>query len=265
VGTLAGLLRLCALLLATLVGHAVLAQTPNPPPVELQSLRALPGDGALQLDFAVRLNLPRAVEDALKRGVPLYFVAEAQLFRSRWYWRDERVARVQRLWRVAYQPLTGNWRVGLGGLNQSHATLPEALASASSSAGWRLADLAQVDRDKSYYVEFRYRLDSSQLPGPMQLGLGGQNDWSINLQRTLRLELPPERAPERAAERGTDRPPEKTPDKALERPAERPQDRPADRAPERLPDRPADRPGERPTEPVPPEARGEPARPEARP
>jgi hypothetical protein len=40
------------------------------------------------LEFAARLELPRAVEDALQRGVPLYFVAEAQLLRSRWYWRD---------------------------------------------------------------------------------------------------------------------------------------------------------------------------------
>jgi hypothetical protein len=85
-------------------------------------VRTSRGEGTLDLEFAVRLSLPRAVEDALHRGVPVYFVAEAQLLRNRWYWRDERVARVQRTWRVAYQPLTGNWRVGLGGLNQTHAS-----------------------------------------------------------------------------------------------------------------------------------------------
>ena len=131
------------------------------------------------------------MEDALHRGVPVYFVAEAQLLRNRWYWRDERVARVQRTWRVAYQPLTGNWRVGLGGLNQTHATLTEALATVSRSAGWKLADLSQIDPDKNYYVEFSYRLDNAQLPGPMQFALGGQNDWTVAGSRVIKAEFGP--------------------------------------------------------------------------
>jgi hypothetical protein len=89
---------------------------------------------------------------------------------------------------VAFQPLTGTWRVGLGGLNQTHATLAEALGVVSRSAGWKLADLAQIDPDSRYYVEFSYRLDSSQLPSPMQIGLGGQADWTLGIERTVRLD-----------------------------------------------------------------------------
>jgi hypothetical protein len=87
------------------------------------------------------------VEEALQRGVPVYFVAEASVLRSRWYWRDERVARVQRTWRLAFQPLTGTWRVGLGGLSQTYATLDEALAAVARIAGWKLAELSQLDPD----------------------------------------------------------------------------------------------------------------------
>jgi hypothetical protein len=115
----------------------------------------------ISIEFAARLNLPRAVEDALQRGVPVYFVAEAQLLRSRWYWRDERVARVQRTWRVVYQPLTGTWRVGLGGLNQNHATLAEALAAASRSAGWKLAEPVS-DRPRQELLP-RIQLPAGQL------------------------------------------------------------------------------------------------------
>lgn len=157
--------------------------------VELATLQTTRAEGALNLEFAARVTLPRAVEDALQRGVPIYFVAEATLLRSRWYWRDERIARVSRQWRIAYQPLTGSWRVALGGLNQNHATLAEALASASRSAGWKLAELAQLDPDNRHYVEFSYRLDTSQLPGPMQIGLGGQGDWAVGTSRTLRVDL----------------------------------------------------------------------------
>ena len=178
------LLRLALLACWTALAAPVLAQG-----VELATLTTTREDGALNLEFVARVSLPKAVEDALQRGVPIYFVAEAQLFRNRWYWRDERIARVSRQWRIAYQPLTGAWRAGLGGLNQTYPTLAEALGTASRSAGWKLADLAQLDDDSRYYVEFSYRLDTSQLPGPMQFGLGGQGDWAVGTSRTLRVDL----------------------------------------------------------------------------
>ena len=164
--------------------------------VELATLQASRAEGGgLNLEFVARVTLPRAVEDALRNGVPIYFVAEAQLFRSRWYWRDERVSRVSRSWRVVYQPLTNSWRVSLGGLNQGYlGSLAEAISAASSSAGWRLAEAAQLDGDKGYYVEFSYRLDTTQLPGPMQFGLGGlggQGDWAVGVSRVLRVQLAP--------------------------------------------------------------------------
>jgi hypothetical protein len=159
--------------------------------IELAQLQTARRDGELTLEFAARITLPKAVEEALHRGVPVYFVAEAELRRRRWYWRDERVARVSRTWRVAYQPLTSTWRVGLGGLYQSVPTLPDAIAAVSRSAGWKIADLAQLDPDSRYDLEFDFRLDTSQLPPPMQIGLGGQGEWSIGAERTLRLEREP--------------------------------------------------------------------------
>lgn len=178
-----GLLQVLALLLALCMGGA------RGQGVELATLQLQRADGALSLEFSARVTLTRAVEEALQRGVPLYFVAEAQLLRSRWYWRDERVARLTRSWRVAYQPLTGAWRVSLGGLYQTFPSLGEALATASRSSGWKLADLTQLDSDKNYYLEFSYRLDTSQLPGPMQFGLGGQGEWAVGASRTLKVDL----------------------------------------------------------------------------
>jgi hypothetical protein len=156
--------------------------------VQLTSLGTARSEDQLTLEFSARIALPRAVEEALTRGLPVYFVAQATLWRKRWYWRDERVARVSRQWRVAFQPLTGTWRVGLAGLNQNHATLDEALAAASRSAGWKLAELSQLDPDKSYVLEFEYRLDVSQLPSPMQFGLVTQGEWAVGATRVMRVE-----------------------------------------------------------------------------
>lgn len=155
--------------------------------VELSTLALTRDEGALELEFAVRLTLSRAVEDALMRGLPVYFVAQAELFRRRWYWRDDRVARVRRTWRLAYQPLVGQWRVSLGALTQTFDTLPEALAALSAAGHWKVADAEQIDPDSRHYVEFEYRLDTSQLPSPMQLGLPGQSDWVLRIERTLNV------------------------------------------------------------------------------
>ena len=156
--------------------------------IELAHLELQRSETELTLDFDVRVALPRGVEDAMQRGVPVYFVADATLYRSRWYWRDERVARVQRSWRVAYQPLTSIWRVGFGGFNQNFQTLGEALTAASRSSRWKVADSALLDPDSRYYLDFSYRLDTSQLPSPMQIGLGGQAEWVLGVERQLRLE-----------------------------------------------------------------------------
>lgn len=157
------------------------------------------GDGVL-LDFAVAFELPRAVEEALHKGVPLHFVADAELYRYRWYWRDRRVADAQRVWRLSWQPLTLNYRVSLGALAQTYATLAEALGALRGSAGWRIADALAADDDRAYYVEFRYRLDTSLLPRPLQIGIGGQPDWQLGVERTVALP-PPAPAPAAAPAR----------------------------------------------------------------
>ncbi|MBI5269531.1 MAG: DUF4390 domain-containing protein [Burkholderiales bacterium] len=180
-------------LLAALTLLAALAGIGTPAPVraqgvDLTTLDVVRADGELLLDFVARPGLSKAVEDAMQRGVPIYFVAQATLYRSRWYWRDERVARVTRTWRLSYQPLTSSWRVGFGTLSQSYATAEEALAVASRAARWKVADLDQLDPDERYYLEFSYRLDDNQLPRPMQLDLAAQADWQLSVQRRLRIE-----------------------------------------------------------------------------
>ncbi|NRF66197.1 DUF4390 domain-containing protein [Aquincola sp. S2] len=154
--------------------------------VELTSLQVNRADGALALEYSARLTLSRAIEDALQRGVPMYFTAHATVLRSRWYWRDERLARVARTWRLSYQPLTASWRVSLGGLAQSFPTLSEALAPMSRVAGWRLLEAEKLDSGERYYVEFSFQLDNSQLPRPMQLDLG--DDWKLGIERWIRVE-----------------------------------------------------------------------------
>jgi len=141
----------------------------------------------LDINFAARFELSSGVEDALQKGVPLYFVAEATLLRERWYWRDQEVSRINRTWRLAYQPLTRTYRVSFGGLNQSFDSVADAVSAVRRISAWKLAEVNQIDPSSKYYVEFRYKLDTTLLPRPMQIGIVGQPDWTLQLERVLRL------------------------------------------------------------------------------
>jgi hypothetical protein len=176
---------------------ALLAPAARAQGVEVLGLAAHRGAEAVELDYQLRVTLPRAVEEAALRGVPLYFTATATLWKPRWYWRDDRVARARREWRLTYQPLTSTWRVAQGGLGQSHASLTEALATMQRSSGWRIADAAQADPDGRHYIEFDWQLDTSQLPRPLQIGLtgvGGTGDWNLGVERNVKVEIRAEAA-----------------------------------------------------------------------
>jgi hypothetical protein len=149
--------------------------------VELAHLATQRVDDGLELSFTARFELSRPAEDALHKGVPLYFVAEATVLRSRWYWRDARVSRVERTWRLAWQSLTRQYRVSNGGLHQSFATLEEALTVLRGQSGWRIAEPKDIEDGGGYYLEFSYKLDVSQLPRPMQIGL--QSGFALSIEQ----------------------------------------------------------------------------------
>lgn len=165
------------------LGLAPLAQAQG---VELAVLKATRNDSGLSLDYSARLTLSASVEDALQRGVPMYFTAQATLLRYRWYWRDERVARVGRSWRVVFQPLTNSWRVSLGGLSQVYPSLADALGSLLRVRGWHVADADKLEPGERYQLLFVFRLDENQLPLPMQIDVG--SDYQLGIERTLRID-----------------------------------------------------------------------------
>ncbi|MFZ9429452.1 MAG: DUF4390 domain-containing protein [Burkholderiaceae bacterium] len=168
--------------------RAQAAARSDAPGVEIRTLNLRREDGTVLLDFDLLVHLPAVVEDALNRGVPLYFQAQATLFRPRWYWRDARISRVERQWRLSYQPLTGVYRVTLGSISQNHNRLEDALAAVSRLGRWQLADASQAEAGERHYAEFTWRLDTTQLPRPMQFGLTAGGEWSLGVERTLRLE-----------------------------------------------------------------------------
>jgi hypothetical protein len=198
---------LLALWCACLPGaHA--AGAANAATAQLSQLRTQSADDGIYLSANLAFELPAVVEDALLKGIPLFFVLEVEILRERWYWTDQRVAAASRTVRLAYQPLTRRWRVNIGtGLtgsasslratfNQNYDTLPEALSAVQRVARWRVAEPADIRPGADHKLVFGFKLDLSQLPRPFQIGVAGQRDWSIAIESTQKLVLQAARASE---------------------------------------------------------------------
>lgn len=163
---------------------------------DIQHMALVRTDEGLFLSSAVSLELGAAVEDALLRSVPVYFVAQSEVLRERWYWADKRVANATRTYRLAYQPLTRRWRVsvssGVGpgsalqyALHQNHDSLAQAMATITRISGWQVAEAARLEPGVTHRLEFRFKLDMALLPRPFQLDMNAQTDWNLDLRRTL--------------------------------------------------------------------------------
>ncbi len=165
--------------------------------VELEQLRVERRENELQVHAHLKLELGPAVEEALAKGVAVYFVAEAELRRDRGYWSDGMLAQVSRLDRLVFQPLTRLWRLqvasepnfasGGSSIAQTFDSLQSAPDVVRRQAGWKLADVADLEPDARQYLVYRFRLDMSQLPRPLQIGAGSQTDWNLSRSRQLRL------------------------------------------------------------------------------
>ena len=198
------------LVLGLFAGPAV-AREPQVEQIALQRT----ADG-LYLSARLEIAPSAAVEDALLRGVPLYFVWQTEVVRDRWYWSDKRVVSAQRTLRLVYQPLTRRWRVsvsnlpdaGRGGaglqyaLHQNFDDLGNALAGVSRVLRWRIAEAADLMPGGDQRVELAFRLDLTLLPRPFQIGMANQPEWQVNFQHRIDVpsaiepETPPALAPD---------------------------------------------------------------------
>lgn len=132
----------------------------------------------LEADFDIALT--PTLEDALNKGVPLYFLLEFELVRPRWYWLNEKLANARQQYRMSYYALTRQYRVGVGTLYQNFSSLPEALEALSRVRLREIAEPGALGKGSSYTAALRLRLDTSQLPRPFQIGVVGSRDWSLS-------------------------------------------------------------------------------------
>ncbi|SDD13487.1 protein of unknown function [Cupriavidus sp. YR651] len=166
-----------ALLLLALLVHCPGASAQL---IENNEARVEYQDGGFDLAASFDFDLPPALEDALHKGISLYFVVDFQLTRPRWYWFDEKPVNASRSVRLSYQPLTRQYRVSTGGLQLPFSRLKSALQFIQQVRAWRVFERNQVKPGETYHAEVRMRLDLSQLPKPFQINAVNTREWNLS-------------------------------------------------------------------------------------
>jgi hypothetical protein len=174
-GTLSRLAALAALLLG--IAAAAPARSDG---IEVRKAALVAAEEGFFLEAEFDIALTHTLEEALNKGVPLYFTFEFELIRPRWYWFNEKLSSTRQQYRLGYNALTRQYRVGVGSLYQNFASLPDAIAFLSRV---RLRDIVEpgaLAKGNSYIAALRMRLDSSQLPRPFQISAVGSREWSVS-------------------------------------------------------------------------------------
>ena len=147
--------------------------------ISINKAEAHRGEDGYQLSASYDINLTFAAQQALARGVPLYFVGEFLLTRSRWYWLDEEIFKGEQTIKFSYNMLTRQYRISRGTLFQNFASFEDALNILARQSSVTIpAEL--MKKDGNYTAAVRLRLDIAQLPLPLQVNALTGKDWALN-------------------------------------------------------------------------------------
>lgn len=151
------------------------------------------GAGGAVLNATFEFEMPQALDEAVQKGIAIYFNIEFELYRKRWYWLDRKVSSSTLTYRLSYSPLTRQFRLARGGLSQPFDSLEEALGLLKSVRQWRVIEKGVLSPGDSYDAQVRMRLDVSQLPKPFQVNAITSREWSL-ASDWHELGVPPELA-----------------------------------------------------------------------
>ncbi len=146
---------------------------------DIRHAEIVPGDGGYVLNADIDLDLNPRLNEAVTRGVSLYFVTELVIERPRWYWFNEVVVERALNYRISYHAITRSYRLSIGNLHQSFDSLESVLRTMQRVRNWQVAGADELQPGVSHEVALRFRLDTAQLPKPFQVTAIGSRDWNV--------------------------------------------------------------------------------------
>jgi hypothetical protein len=147
--------------------------------IVVQNATVVADEDGWQIDAQFDIQFSPRLEEAVNRGVPLYFVVDFELSRPRWYWFDEKPIKVSQTYKISYTPLLRQYRLSVGNAYQNFTRFEEVARVLSRLRGWHVADRGAIKKDGTYQAGLRMRLDTGQLPKPFQLNAIASSDWTL--------------------------------------------------------------------------------------
>ncbi len=164
---------LCCLLVWQPVAHAG--------NIDIPYARIESGDDGYRLAASFSFELSHELENIITSGIPLYFVTEVEITRPRWYWFDEKTITSLQSVRISYNVLTRQYRASINGsFAQNYKDLDEALSLVRRPSRWIVADKSVLSYGASYNIGLRVKLDTDQLPKPLQFNALNNSDWRLS-------------------------------------------------------------------------------------
>ena len=146
-------LRLGGVRWALALGFILAAPAANAQGITLKSARVDAVEDGWQLDAEFDIQFSPKLEEAVNRGVPLYFVLDFDVTRPRWYWFDEKPVHFSQTYKISYTPLLRQYRLSVGNVYQNFTVMNHDTSSTDGLTVGGTAFLGHAG-DKAYFGNF---------------------------------------------------------------------------------------------------------------
>jgi len=151
--------------------------------IQVRSFKLTAVDTGYTVSIDSTIELNPTLEQALEKGVVLYFVNKFTLIESRWYWIDKEVARIKTRTGLRYHALTRHYQLSNGTFSRNYSTLKDALVGLQKLRDQPLIMEYDLKPNVQYNATLRLWLDLTRMPKPFQVEALGSSAWNLSSSR----------------------------------------------------------------------------------
>lgn len=159
--------------------------------IQIKSFALKATETGYQINVDAAIELSSTLEQALEKGIVLYFVIKFALIDTKWYWVDDEVARSKLRIGLSYNALTRQYRLSHRTKSQGFDTLAEALQVLGTQHHIPVEEKLQLRSNGEYLASLQLWLDASRLSKPFQLESLSSKEWNLSSEKIeWRTKLP---------------------------------------------------------------------------
>ncbi len=159
--------------------------------IRIKSVNLIAAEQGYEISVDSEIALNATLEQALEKGIVLYFVTKFSLVDSRWYWLNDEIVRGKLRVGLRYYALTRQYHLNYPSFSQSFNTLQEALQVLGQLRDYPLTVKSELKQDIDYIASLRIWLDLTRMPKPFQVEALSSSQWNLSSDKLeWRMKLP---------------------------------------------------------------------------